>query len=51
MFRVVYEWRVPIHKMDEFQNVWRSTTEEIHHSVDGALGSSMLRSSHVPEKV
>ncbi|MBE4431459.1 hypothetical protein HJ019_22720 [Vibrio parahaemolyticus] len=24
MFRVIYEWRVPVDKMDEFQTVWRS---------------------------
>ncbi|WP_434353938.1 antibiotic biosynthesis monooxygenase [Psychrobacter sp. HD31] len=51
MFRVIYEWRVPVDKMDEFQNVWRSATESIHHSVEGALGSFMLRSYDTPEKV
>ncbi|TOK95278.1 antibiotic biosynthesis monooxygenase, partial [Vibrio parahaemolyticus] len=51
MFRVVYEWHVPVEKMDEFQNVWRSATESIHHSVEGALGSFMLRSYDTPEKV
>lgn len=51
MFRVVYEWRVPIEKMDEFQDAWRSATESIHHSVEGALGSFMLRSYDKPEKV
>ncbi|MCG9599188.1 antibiotic biosynthesis monooxygenase [Vibrio sp. Isolate25] len=51
MFRVVYEWRVPVEKMDEFQDVWRSATESIHDSVEGALGSFMLRSYDVPEKV
>ena len=51
MFRVVYEWRVPSEKMDEFQNIWRSTTDSIHQSVDGALGSFMLRAYDVPEKV
>ncbi|WP_259346356.1 hypothetical protein [Vibrio diabolicus] len=51
MFRVVYEWRVPSEKMDEFQNILRSTTDSIHQSVDGAFGSFMLRSYDVPEKV
>lgn len=51
MFRVVYEWCVPSEKMDEFQNIWRSTTDSIHQSVDGAFGSFMLRSYDVPEKV
>ncbi|MGO1298326.1 MAG: antibiotic biosynthesis monooxygenase family protein [Vibrio sp.] len=51
MFRVVYEWRVPVEQLDEFQNVWRSATESIHNSVEGALGSFMLRSYDIPEKV
>ncbi|TOO54754.1 antibiotic biosynthesis monooxygenase, partial [Vibrio parahaemolyticus] len=51
MFRVVYEWHVPVEQMDEFQNIWRSATESIHHSVEGALGSVMLRSYDTPEKV
>ncbi|MCE0557973.1 MULTISPECIES: antibiotic biosynthesis monooxygenase [Motilimonas] len=51
MFRVIYEWRVPAEKMNEFQDVWRSATDSIHHSVAGALGSFMLRSSDSPEKV
>jgi heme-degrading monooxygenase HmoA len=51
MFRVVYEWRVPIEKMDEFQDAWRLATESIHHSVEGALGSFMLHSYDKPEKV
>ncbi|GMM88896.1 antibiotic biosynthesis monooxygenase family protein [Vibrio fortis] len=51
MFRVIYEWRVPADKMDEFQSVWRSATESIHESVEGALGSFMLQSSDTPEKV
>ncbi|MCG6264842.1 antibiotic biosynthesis monooxygenase [Vibrio vulnificus] len=51
MFRVIYEWRVPVDKMDEFQKVWRSTTDSIHHTVEGALGSFMLNSFEKPEKV
>ncbi|SJN60010.1 antibiotic biosynthesis monooxygenase [Vibrio ruber] len=51
MFRVIYEWHVPSEKMDEFQNVWRSVTDNIHHSVAGALGSFMVRSSDTPDKV
>lgn len=51
MFRVIYEWRVLADKMDEFQHVWRSATESIHESVEGALGSFMLQSSDTPEKV
>lgn len=51
MFRVVYEWRVSIDKMDEFKNVWRIATESIHRTVAGALGSFMLHSYDTPEKV
>lgn len=51
MFRVIYEWRVPLDKMEEFQSVWRSVTESIHESTEGALGSFMLQSSDTPEKV
>lgn len=51
MFRVIYEWRVPADKMDEFQNVWRSATESIHETTEGALGSFMLQSSDTLEKV
>ena len=51
MFRVVYEWRVAADKLDEFHNIWRSTTDGIHQSVDGALGSFMIRSADTPEKV
>ncbi|HDI3156212.1 TPA: antibiotic biosynthesis monooxygenase [Vibrio cholerae] len=51
MFRVIYEWRVPVDKRDEFQKVWRSTTDSIHHTVEGALGSFMLHSFEKPEKV
>nr|WP_276202934.1 antibiotic biosynthesis monooxygenase [Vibrio parahaemolyticus] len=42
---------MPVEKMAEFQNAWRSATESIHHSVEGALGSFMLRSYDTPEKV
>ncbi|XAG09644.1 hypothetical protein NM432_15090 [Vibrio metschnikovii] len=37
--------------MDEFQKVWSSTTDSIHHTVEGALGSFMLHSFDKPEKV
>jgi len=50
MFIVVYEWHVPHESMKEFHAAWRSATESIHGSVDGALGSFMLRSHDVSEK-
>ncbi|GAB2646278.1 antibiotic biosynthesis monooxygenase family protein [Vibrio panuliri] len=51
MFRVIYEWRVSLERKDEFQKIWSSVTDDIHQSVEGALGSFMLQSSDVPEKV
>ncbi len=44
MVRVVYRWRVAPENFDEFKKTWRQTTNSIHHSVDGALGSFLLRS-------
>lgn len=51
MFRVIYEWSVPEHNFDHFKQVWESTTDNIHHTVDGALGSFMLRSSNNPQQI
>ena len=51
MFRVVYEWKVPVEQQQAFQAIWRTTTETIHSTVEGALGSFMLRSSDDPEKI
>ncbi len=44
MIRVVYRWRVPPEHFDAFRSTWRTTTNRIHASVPGALGSFMLRS-------
>ncbi|MDN4502424.1 antibiotic biosynthesis monooxygenase [Alteromonadaceae bacterium BrNp21-10] len=44
MIRVVYRWRVSSHNFDEFNRVWKQTTDHIHESVAGAFGSLMLRS-------
>ena len=44
MIRIVYRWRVAPEKFDEFQDTWRATTNHIHETVPGALGSFMLRS-------
>ncbi|WP_125561684.1 antibiotic biosynthesis monooxygenase family protein [Pseudoalteromonas rubra] len=51
MFRVIYQWQVPTENMTEFQATWQKTTDAIHHSVDGALGSFMLQSTDQPDKV
>ncbi|MEM7707821.1 MAG: antibiotic biosynthesis monooxygenase [Pseudomonadota bacterium] len=44
MIRVVYRWQVPPENFDAFQSAWRSTTNHIHETVPGALGSFMMRS-------
>ncbi|WP_125716469.1 antibiotic biosynthesis monooxygenase family protein [Pseudoalteromonas rubra] len=51
MFRVIYQWQVPTDNMTAFKAVWQNTTDAIHASVDGALGSFMLQSAEHPEKV
>lgn len=43
MIRVIYHWRVNPSDFSEFRNVWKNTTNRIHESVPGALGSFMLR--------
>ncbi|WP_237113785.1 hypothetical protein [Pseudoalteromonas rubra] len=45
MFRVIYQWQVPSENMTEFRTTWQVTTDEIHSSVGGALGSFMLQST------
>ncbi|WP_245726058.1 antibiotic biosynthesis monooxygenase family protein [Marinobacter mobilis] len=44
MIRVVYRWKVQEARFAEFQTVWSRTTNTIHETVPGALGSFMLRS-------
>ncbi|MBB5321620.1 antibiotic biosynthesis monooxygenase family protein [Marinobacter oulmenensis] len=44
MIRVVYRWRVKEEDFDRFQAMWTRTTNQIHETVPGALGSFMLRS-------
>ncbi|MGS2743749.1 antibiotic biosynthesis monooxygenase family protein [Halomonas sp. LS-001] len=44
MIRVVYCWRVQEPDFASFQQVWERTTNSIHETVPGALGSFMLRS-------
>ena len=45
MIRVVYRWHVAPENFEEFRKIWSSTTDRIHESVTGALGSFMLRST------
>ena len=44
MIRVVYNWRVAPENFEEFKKIWSTTTNRIHESVVGALGSFMLKS-------
>ena len=43
MIRVIYRWEVQPGDFEEFRHAWRATTNHIHASVEGALGSFMLR--------
>jgi heme-degrading monooxygenase HmoA len=40
---VIYRWEVAPEDFEEFKKTWRATTNQIHASVPGALGSFMLR--------
>lgn len=44
MIRVVYRWKVQEGDFAKFEEVWARTTNHIHETVAGALGSFMLRS-------
>ncbi|MEW8342021.1 MAG: antibiotic biosynthesis monooxygenase [Candidatus Thiodiazotropha taylori] len=43
MFRVIYRWEVAPENFEVFKKTWRATTNRIHASVPGALGSFMLK--------
>lgn len=43
MIRVVYRWKVSEENFARFQELWSHTTNHIHETVPGALGSFMLR--------
>lgn len=45
MIRVIYRWEVQPRDFEDFRRVWSATTNRIHDSVPGALGSFMLRAS------
>ena len=44
MIRVVYRWQVAPANLAAFREKWRETTNHIHQTVPGALGSVMLKS-------
>ena len=43
MIRVVYRWRVAPENFTAFEQSWSATTNRIHETVPGALGSFLLR--------
>lgn len=45
MIRVVYRRKVEEENFENFQEAWSRTTNRIHETVSGALGSFMLRSA------
>ncbi|WP_449285380.1 antibiotic biosynthesis monooxygenase family protein [Marinobacter sp. PE14] len=45
VIRVVYRWKVNPENFENFKEVWVHTTNNIHETVPGALGSFMLRST------
>ena len=45
MIRVIYHWEVAPENFEAFQETWSATTNHIHETVAGALGSFLLRSA------
>ena len=51
MIRVVYRWEVSEDNFATFRDTWRETTNRIHATVPGALGSFMLRGAENTSEV
>ncbi|MEM7417473.1 MAG: antibiotic biosynthesis monooxygenase family protein [Gemmatimonadota bacterium] len=51
MIRVVYHWRVDPEHFAAFRETWTETTNRIHDTVPGALGSFLMRSVEDPTDV
>ena len=51
MIRVIYRWEVRPKDFEDFRRVWTTTTNRVHESVPGALGSFMLRASDSDSEV
>ncbi|MEM8894631.1 MAG: antibiotic biosynthesis monooxygenase [Bacteroidota bacterium] len=51
MIRVVYQWHVEPEQFQEFKETWTHTTNNIHETVSGALGSFMIKSIENPKEV
>lgn len=51
MVRVIYRWKVPDDRIEEFRTSWRAVTTGIHRETDGALGSFCIQSIDDPTEV
>lgn len=51
MIKIIYEWNVSEQNFNQFKDAWTKATKNIHQTVDGAMGSFMIRSTDDPEKV
>lgn len=49
--RVIYRWKVPQQRTDEFKDAWREVTTAIHRQTEGALGSFCLQNLEEPDEV
>ena len=51
MIRVIYRWQVAPENFEAFKSTWSVTTNRIHETVPGALGSFMLRARESESEV
>lgn len=51
MIRVIYRWKVPQERRQEFADAWRAATRNIHAETPGALGSFCLENTEDPLEV
>ncbi len=51
MMRVIYRWKVPESRIEEFRDAWREVTTGIHARTEGARGSFCIQSIDDPSEV
>lgn len=51
MMRVIYRWKVPAERKQEFADTWRGATRAIHAETPGALGSFCLENIEDADEV
>lgn len=51
MIRVIYRWKIEPRNFAAFETSWSATTNRIHETVPGALGSFLLRGVENPTEV